>query len=220
MSVSIITAVWGTRYNPYIARWWESIRNLNTKPSEVVLVSDKDSELHATIPDWVDVPVKKIETQCDYYKEWWATAVRSSTKEWIVSMAIDDQFHPEALDFVSTADGDLVIDHCIFLQGGEWLGQWEPTQTQDRRFAPAGISPFNRRIADLYLQMPKDIYHDDYLFYLLAAKANVRVHKTSNYRIIHDLGDDHETLSGRNADQEKIAFANTQIAEVRQSLGL
>jgi hypothetical protein len=220
MSVSIITAVWGTNYNPYIPRWWESIRNLKTKPNEIVLVSDTNSELHKTIPDWLDVPVVKIETHCDYFKEWWATAIESSTEDWIVGLAIDDQFHPEALDFVSNVEGDLVIDDCIFLQGGEWLGQWEPTQTHDRRFAPAALSPFNRRIAHLYLEMPKDIYHDDYLFYLLAAKENVKVYKTSSYRLIHDLGDDHQTLSGKNADQEKVAFANAQIARLRQELGL
>lgn len=219
-SASLVTSVWGTNYDSFIPRWWESIKGLNVKPDEIVLVSDKDSELHKSVPDWVDVPVIKIETQCFYHKEWWARAIESSTKDWIVAIALDDQLHPQAFDFLSDVDGDLVIDNCVFLQGGEWLGSWEPTQTHDRRFAPAGLSPFYRRIANLYLEMPDDVYHDDYLFYLLAAKANVKVHKTSNYRLIHDLGETHQTLSGRNANPEKLAYANAQILRLRAELGL
>jgi hypothetical protein len=36
--------------------------------------------------------------------------------------------------------------------------------------------------------------------------------------MIHDLGDDHETLSGKNSNPEKRSWADTQLAEIRQRL--
>jgi len=219
-SASVVVAVWGTRYNPYIARWWESIKTLNTQPNQIVLVSDPGSELHKSVPDWVDCPVIKIEANCDYYQEWWNTAITSANQDYVVLLPIDDQFHPQALDFLQHVDGDLVIDNCKLLQGGEWLGNWDTAQTQSRRFAPASISPFSKRIAYLYSQIPKDTYWDDYVFYLLAVKANVKIYKTSNYRMVHDLGLDHETMSGMSSKTENKIKADQQLEQIRADLGI
>ena len=217
-SASVVVAVWGTRYNPYIARWWESLRNLKTQPNEIVVVSDKDSELHATIPDWVAVPVVKIEADLEYYQQWWDLAFTKATQDYIIGLPIDDQFHSEALDFLQETDADLIIDNCTILQGGEWLGNWDTQATYTRRFAPASISPFSRRIAILYGQMPKETYWDDYVFYLLAVKAGVSIYKTDKYRMIHDLGADHETVSGLNMKGSLKPWADNQLAEIRQAL--
>jgi hypothetical protein len=61
-------------------------------------------------------------------------------------------------------------------------------------------------------------YWCDWLFYLLAVKQGVKAYKTDNYRMIHDLGDDHETLSGNNSNAEKRGWADAQLAEIRQRL--
>jgi hypothetical protein len=38
--------------------------------------------------------------------------------------------------------------------------------------------------------------------------------------MIHDLGDDHETISGRKANQQQIAWADSQLASIRKELGI
>jgi IS1 family transposase len=221
-SSSVVVAVWGTRYQPYIARWWESLKTLNRQPNEIVLVTDlaDDSNLFSTIPDWVDVPVVKVQIDSDQYNELWSAAVHASTQEWIVKLCIDDQFCPEALDFLDTVEGDLVIDRCKFLQGGEWVASWDTNDTDNRRFAPASFSPFRRSLIQFYDKIPKPCLWDDYVFYLLLAKANVKVYRTDNYRMIHDLGVDHETISGYNRNADKAVEANRILDKFRRELEL
>ena len=221
-SSSVVVAVWGTRYQPYIARWWESLKTLNRQPNEIVLVSDlaDDSNLFSTIPDWVDVPVVKVQIDSDQYNELWSAAVHAASQEWIVKLCIDDQFCPQALDFLETVEGDLVIDRCRFLQGGEWVASWDTNDTDNRRFAPASFSPFRRNLIQFYDKIPKPCLWDDYVFYLLLAKANVKVYKTDNYRMIHDLGVDHETVSGYNRNADKAVEANRILDKVRRELEL
>jgi len=221
-SSSVVVAVWGTRYQPYIARWWESLKTLNRQPNEIVLVSDlaDDSNLFSTIPDWVDVPVVKVQIDSDQYNELWSAAVHAASQEWIVKLCIDDQFCPQALDFLETVEGDLVIDRCRFLQGGEWVASWDTNDTDNRRFAPASFSPFRRSLIQFYDKIPKPCLWDDYVFYLLLAKANVKVYRTDNYRMIHDLGVDHETISGYNRNADKAVEANRILDKFRRELEL
>jgi len=221
-SSSVVVAVWGTRYQPYIARWWKSLRTLNRQPNEIVLVTDlaDDSNLFGTIPDWVDVPLVKVQIDSDQYNELWSAAVHAASQEWIVKLCIDDQFCPQALDFLETVEGDLVIDRCKFLQGGDWVASWDTNDTDNRRFAPASFSPFRRSLIQFYDKIPKPCLWDDYVFYLLLAKANVKVYRTDNYRMIHDLGVDHETVSGYNRNADKAVEANRVLDKVRRELEL
>jgi hypothetical protein len=175
--------------------------------------------LLATIPDWVDIPIIKLEIDSDDHDVIWPTAGQATTKDWIVMMPIDDQYHPEALDFLADVDGDLVIDRCKLLQGGEWTATWNTSDTHNRGFAPAGVAPFNRKLLPIFEQCFQ-AYWSDWLFYLLAVKQGVKVYRTENYRMIHDLGDDHETLSGRNSDSSKRQWADDQLSQIRQTLGI
>jgi hypothetical protein len=68
--------------------------------------------------------------------------------------------------------------------------------------------------------LPEDTYWDDYAFYLLAVKAGVSVYKTDKYRMIHDLGTDHETVSGVRMQTSKKPWADNQLAELRQTLNI
>jgi hypothetical protein len=194
---------------------------LNRKPGEIVLVTNlqDESELFDSIPDWVDVPVIKVQIDSDRYNELWAAGVVATTQEWIVKLCIDDQFCPEALDFLESVEGDLVIDRCRFLQGGEWIASWDTENTLDRRFAPASFSPFRRNLIKYYQQIPSDCLWDDFAFYLILAKAGVAVYRTDNYRMIHDLGKDHETVSGYNRNLETATKANWELAKLREQLG-
>ena len=219
---SVVVAVWGIRYQPFIERWWNSVRRLNRKPGEIVLVTNlqDESKLFESIPDWVDVPVIKVQIDSDKYNELWAAGVYATTQEWIVKLCVDDQFCPEALDFLQSVEGDLVIDRCKFLQGGEWIPTWDLEDTENRRFAPASFSPFRRNLISYYEQIPSGCFWDDFVFYLLLAKAGVSVYKTDNYRMIHDLGQDHETVSGYNRNEQKAIESNALLARVRKELGL
>jgi hypothetical protein len=72
----------------------------------------------------------------------------------------------------------------------------------------------------MFIQSTTDFYWNDWIFYLLAVKQGVKAYRTQNYRMIHDLGYDHETISGANSDNAKRALADQQLAKARQELGL
>jgi hypothetical protein len=221
-SASLVTAVWGLRYKPYIARWWDSVKTLNRKPDEIVLATTLDDpcELLNSIPDWLDIPIIKVQVESEEHNIIFVEAAKATTKDWIVGMPIDDQYHPQALDFIESVDGDLVIDNCQFLQGGEWIPTWDLSDTHNRRFAPAGIGPYRRNLLPLFIECNKEAYWNDMVFYLLAVKQGVKTYRTQNYRMIHDLGHDHETMSGYNSDSVKRAWADDQLVRIRQELGL
>jgi len=221
-SASVVVACWGTRYQPYIARWWESIKNLNRWPDEVVLVTDvkDESRLFHSVPDWVEFPVVKMQIDSASYNKLWSAAVHASSKEWIVKLCIDDQFCQEALDFLDGVEGDLVIDNCKFLQGGKWIPTWDIEATDSRRFAPASFSPFRRTLIPIYDQIPDPCIWDDYVFYLLLVKSGVRVYRTNNFRMIHDLGLDHQTMSGLNRDPDEARKADETLTRIVAELGL
>lgn len=221
-TVSITTQVWGAQYGQFIPRWWESVKNLKRKPDEIVLVGSTadPAGLMSSVPDWVDVPVVKIQTECEYMQQWATTAVHACSSEWIALMPIDDQWGDEALDAIDEADSDLIIDRTEFLQGGEWPARWDTSAVNDRRFAPAGFAPFRRNLIPIWDMIPNDCHWNDYVFYLLLAKHEARVHHTNNLRMIHDLGYSHETMSGVLMNSAKRIAANRQLDKIRKELGI
>ena len=172
------------------------------------------------MPDWVDTPIVKVQVESEEHNTIWVKAAEATTKEWIVGMPIDDQYHPQALDFLDSVDGDIVIDNCQILQGGEWIPTWDATDTHNRNFAPAGIGPYRRNLLPMFIDCNKEAYWNDVVFYLMAVKRGVKAYRTQNYRMIHDLGHDHETMSGVNSDSSKRAWADDQLLRIRQELGL
>lgn len=220
-TVSITTQVWGERYAQFIPRWWESVRGLSRKPDEIVLVTDSNDtcQLLATVPDWVDVPVVKIATKNEFMQQWATTAVHACNSEWIAGMPIDDQFASTALNPIDTAQGDFLVDRVEFLTGGEWPASWS-LPPRNRRFAPAGISPFRRKLLPIWDLIPEDCHWNDYVWYLLLAKHEVKPEITNNLRMIHDLGHNHETMSGLNMNPETRIKADNQLARIRAELAI
>lgn len=221
-SASLVVAAWGPRYKPYVPRWWESVRTLNRKPDEIVLATNLDDpcELLTSIPDWVDTPIVKVQVESEEHNTIWVEAAKATTKDWIVGMPVDDQYHPQALDFLESVDGDIVIDNCKILQGGEWIPNWDTCNTGHRKFAPAGIGPYRRTLLPMFIECNQEAYWNDMVFYLLAVKREVKAYRTQNYRMIHDLGNDHETMSGVNSDSAKRSWADDQLVRIRAELGI
>lgn len=221
-TVTITTQVWGEHYGQFLPRWWESVRRLKRQPDEIVLVGATNdvAGLFDSIPGWVTAPVITIRKDLDTLQEYMTEAVSAASCDYIVIMPADDQFGEHALDAIDETDADLIIDNCQFLQGGEWPGNWDIENSHDRRFAPAGMSPFRKSLLPLWKKIPSDCYWNDYVFYLVLAKANVSTYRTSNVRIIHDLGHGHKTLSGVMLDTNTRLSADDQLRRIREELGV
>lgn len=220
-SVSVALACWGEQYVRFQDRWWESLKNVKRQPDEIVIVAGPQvRDRLFTVPTWVESKVILIEGDCLNPHEWWHLALHSTSGDYILPLGLDDQFGENALNFAEETDADLIIDSVQFIQGGDWPAVWEPDAPFTRRFAPAAVSPFHRRLLPIWDKIPKDCYWDDYVWYLLLAKEQVSVYRTEAVRMMHDLGNSHQTMSGVLLPIDTRIEADQQLNRIRQELSI
>lgn len=215
-SVSIVTALYSDRYAQYLDRWWNAVAKLNRQPDEIVLATPKgeDYGLFGSVPSSYKGRLVLVEGTGTGVHGPWYDGVTAATSDWIFALGIDDQFHPTAFDEIELAsaqDAQLIIDRIDYLQGGSWEANWDTSNWRNRDFAPGGVCGYHSSIRSLWGEMPSDLRWNDYAFYLLAVKHNVKTYKASTTRMIHDLGTNHETISGMKRDSSHDRAAASQI---------
>jgi hypothetical protein len=91
--VTIITAIYGTKYDQYIEGWSEAIDNLTIQPKRIICGSDRLRDIRAErvvsqpAPGWV------------WKSPWyWNSAAEITDTEWIWVLDIDDRIKPDALE--------------------------------------------------------------------------------------------------------------------------
>jgi hypothetical protein len=91
--VTIITAIYGDKYDQYIEGWSEAIDNLTIQPKRIICASDRLRDIRAErvvsqpAPGWV------------WKSPWyWNSAAEMTDTEWIWVLDIDDRIKPDALE--------------------------------------------------------------------------------------------------------------------------
>jgi hypothetical protein len=91
--VTIITAIYGDKYDQYIEGWSEAIDNLTIQPKRIICGSDRLKDIRAErivsqpAPGWV------------WKSPWyWNSAAEMTDTEWIWVLDIDDRIKPDALE--------------------------------------------------------------------------------------------------------------------------
>lgn len=91
--VTIITAIYGDKYDQYIDGWSEAIDNLTIQPKRIICASDRVRDIRAErivsqpAPGWV------------WKSPWyWNSAAEMTDTEWIWVLDIDDRIKPDALE--------------------------------------------------------------------------------------------------------------------------
>lgn len=224
-TISVVTALYSHRYAQYLDRWWNAIESLHRYPDEIVLATPagEDYGLFGSIPDWYHGSIIKVEGTGGGVHGPWYDGERATTSDWIFGLGIDDQFHPTAFDEVEQAqaqNAQIIIDRIDYLQGGSWEANWNPEAWRSRNFAPGGVCGHHKSLKPFWEVIPSDLRWNDYAFYLLALKRNVRLYRASTTRMIHDLGTNHETVSGMRRDSSQDALADQQIQDFIRSLEL
>ena len=224
-TISVVTALYGEQYAQYLNRWWESVKNLQRQPNEIVLATPigNDYGLLESVPAQYRNIIIHVEANSDTVHGPWYAGLEAASSDWIFGLGIDDQFSPEAFNEVEQADSngaELLIDKIQYLQGGSWDANWQPDRFGDRAFAPAGVAGYRKELKHYWTLMPANLRWNDHAFYILCAKNNVKVYRANTTRMVHDLGHNHVTISGVRRDSGADAEASRQIAEFIQSLGL
>ena len=224
-TIGISAGVFGTRYTKFIPQWWESIARLNIQPDAIVFLYDKQNEEPALsqIPERYKPITKFIEFSGEDFGEFRHLSQMSQETDWVSVIGIDDQYLPEAFDEIEQAElegCDIYIDKIQFKHNGELMeGRFIPEELPSRITCP-GAAPIK---LDLYKRtggVSKGTIWDDWELYLRCAAVGAKPYHANTIRIIHDLGFDHETLSGVNRNPENDRLGAEQMARVRKELGL
>ena len=91
--VTIITAVYGDKYDHFIDGWSEAINNLTIAPKRVICAGDRLRHINAE--QIVSQPAVGWKWRSPWY---WNSAARSTDTEWIWVLDIDDRIKPDALE--------------------------------------------------------------------------------------------------------------------------
>ena len=225
LTIGIGAGVFGTRYTGFIAQWWDGVVALNRQPDSIVFVYDaqnKEPSL-AALPEQYKGITKFIEFDGQDFGEFRDLMQANQTADWFSICGIDDQYLPGAFDEIEQADAegcDIYIDKVQFKHNGQILeGRWEPENLPHRMTCP-GAAPMKLELYNKTGGVTKGTLWDDWELYIRCVAVGAKPYHASTIRIIHDLGYDHETLSGVKRNPQNDEIGNAYIAKVRAELGL
>jgi hypothetical protein len=217
-SVSLIVSGAHQRYAKYAQRWWDAILAMEQRPDEIVAtIDDHDSAGLAAIIDPNEIPTKIIVMSEPYSAEYINTAMGAAEGEWLSFCGIDDTMRPHAYTDISEAgSADIVIGTLDLSTGITWGGMWNPEFLMSQNTLPA--HSFIRKELWKELNGLPNIRWSDWGFWLKCAKRGVTTYSSKNVTAWHDLGLDHETLSGLLLPAEVRAAADEELHQFRREL--
>lgn len=168
--ITIMAWLYGDNYDQFLPRWQEAIKNLNTKPKRVLVISDRPREIEVAEvivieprPDW--------NTPNPHYANYVA---KNTFTEWLLVMDIDDLIEPDALDDLEEVQADIYL-MGININGNE---KYLPPKLSNEEIAslPACYFCFGSPIKrDLVLKFPfHDTPYGDWIFWREAARGGAK----------------------------------------------
>jgi hypothetical protein len=101
VDVTIITAVYGDKYDHFIEGWLESIENLELKPKQVLIGTDRFRNVN------LKQVVRKTENVKWKSPFFWNQCAKKTKTKWIWICDIDDRLKPNALNNLEQQDCDI-----------------------------------------------------------------------------------------------------------------
>jgi hypothetical protein len=100
--VTIITAIYGDKYEQFIEGWSEAVSNLTVQPKRVICAGDRLRDINAE--QIVSQPAVGWKWRSPWY---WNSAARNTDTEWIWVLDIDDRIKPNALENLMEQSCDI-----------------------------------------------------------------------------------------------------------------
>jgi len=221
--ISLPLAIWGEGYSKFLPQWWDGVNSLETKPFEIVIVTDLRNYpgVVASITNWEGVTV--VTEELNSYASFWNRAIELCSGKWIALCNVDDQFMPKGLNSIPKAEAEgcnLVCDR-IKTKGQDYIQQtrWSP-ETLETEFPLGGANPMTKELWQAAGGFPEGIRFADWGLALHMRKTClVKPYNTSEVRINYDRGFDRLTLSGALLGADERAKGNEQIRNLARMLG-
>lgn len=223
ITIGIGTSLHGTRYNAFVRGWWESVKTLKVQPDSIWFAHDPANKelVLSEIPKEYAAITNTIELEGEY-ADYRLAIQKNQTTDWFSICGIDDRYLPEAFDAVELADDagcDIVVDKMRLKHDGSILeGTWDPARMPYHITCP-GSATLKKSLFDKTKGITKGSIFDDWELYIRCVAAGAKPYHADTIRLVHDLGYEHETLSGINRNQEQDAIGREHIARVRLELG-
>jgi hypothetical protein len=168
IDVTIVTAVYGDKYDEFIDGWIESVEALNPAPARVLIGTDKqkDVKFEQVVRDCKDVKWKS-----PYL---WNECIKESLTEWVWVLDIDDRFVSNALTMLKT-DADVVAVGLKIFGDADYIPQAISTQTiidSESNYLNCG-SPIRRTVWEKVGGYP-EIAFTDWGMWRILARANAK----------------------------------------------
>lgn len=209
------------RFASFVPGFYAAIAAMAPAPSEVcVACPPGDASGVDSPPAGLTVPVRIVRVDSRNPTDFMRAAVEHSAAKWLVWCGLDDRMTPDALLDIESGDqvdADVVACKCR-TSAGEVLGQWnlhELTRGGLNRMAPN--SPFTRAAYSRAGGWP-DLHFHDWGLWLRMAKAGVTVLPSDRVGMYYDLGEQHETRSGKRMPGELRARAMSEIQSLVREL--
>lgn len=198
VDVTIMAWIYGDNYDQFLERWINGINNLETKPSRIIVCSDKPRNIEIA-----EVIHKPIESDWKVPNPHYANFICNYTNtEWMLLMDIDDVIKPDCLNNLNEVNAD------VWLMGIDINGQekyYPPKMSNESIYSDPYCyfcfgSPFKRQWA---LKFPfHDSPYTDWIFWRQIARAG------ANFELANKIGywyrkDFNNSMSGwANADSK------------------
>ena len=110
MSVALVTVAYGERYRMFLPEWIAAVKQLRTRPDQIIIATDDVEECEALI-DWLPgtIIVETLTEPKNHPQVCVNDAIREVETEWVCKMDVDDLIYPHALDRLADCDADVFM---------------------------------------------------------------------------------------------------------------
>ena len=215
-TLAIHTSSHAERYGVFIPRYWEAVKGLNRQPDQIVIVYHESNltRFPESVPAEYRSRVTVVETSKPHNGGVANMSAEVADTDWVAFCGLDDQLLPEAYDELDSVGGaEILVGNLRMSDGSNFHGVWNPDLLRAQNTLPA-LSPYRKALWERVGGWP-DIYWGDWGFWIKCAVAGVETFQGHNFQALFDMGENHETDSGRllahdrkrEADEELKAFA-------------
>jgi glycosyltransferase involved in cell wall biosynthesis len=177
MTVTVYTIAWGDYWEKFGKRWTDHILNLNRKPDEIIIISDKHLETNFKVIVNKEPPAAWRFRNC---------AIKNASSSWLVPIDLDDNPLPNFIDNLNP-EVDIHSFSLITSNGKIWnpsIENWNDINNHD------SINPIPSCSA-VKLDVLKNIKYrnvgwEDWALWIDLKNNNALIYFDSTVRYVHN----------------------------------
>lgn len=213
----------GDRFLDFLPRYWASLIDCSTVIDQVVIAHAKGHEarLIQSLPKrpGFDIQLVALEST-EYGADCHNQGIDRLETDWVMFLGLDDQILKGGLDDLGAANesgADILVGGIEISDGNRWMGEWNPTRLRVENTL-AAHSPYRKSLWEKVGGVPS-IKWIDWGFWALAVMASATAFKTDKCQALLDIGDTHETESGKSVTPEARQRYDQEFFEFARSIG-